>query len=79
MDPRQLILANLERARPFINMPDNIYQKLLKPERALDGRILFLLMTALTPPFFTTVASTILGAVRPRAASGITPMSTKMK
>ncbi|KKR70179.1 MAG: hypothetical protein UU14_C0055G0001, partial [Candidatus Roizmanbacteria bacterium GW2011_GWB1_40_7] len=39
MDPRQLILANLERARPFINMPDNIYQKLLKPERALDGRI----------------------------------------
>lgn len=39
MDPRQLILANLERARPYINMPDNIYQKLLKPERALDGRI----------------------------------------
>lgn len=39
MDPRQLILANLERARPYINMADNIYQKLLKPERALDGRI----------------------------------------
>ena len=39
MDPRQLILANLERARPYMNMPDNIYQKLLKPERALDGRI----------------------------------------
>ncbi|MBI2446728.1 MAG: Glu/Leu/Phe/Val dehydrogenase [Parcubacteria group bacterium] len=39
MDPRQLILANLERARPFMDMPDNIYQKLLKPERALDGRI----------------------------------------
>lgn len=39
MDPRQLILANLERARPYIDMPDNIYQKLLKPERALDGRI----------------------------------------
>ncbi|MDO8676234.1 MAG: Glu/Leu/Phe/Val dehydrogenase [Candidatus Azambacteria bacterium] len=39
MDPRQLILANFERARPYINMPDNIYQKLLKPERALDGRI----------------------------------------
>lgn len=39
MDPRQLILANLERARPYIDMPDNIYQKLLKPERALEGRI----------------------------------------
>lgn len=39
MDPRQLILANLERARPYIDMPENIYQKLLKPERALEGRI----------------------------------------
>ena len=39
MDPRQLILANIERARPYIDMPDNIYLKLLKPERALDGRI----------------------------------------
>lgn len=39
MDPRQLILANLKRAQPFINMPDRLYQKLLEPERLLKGRI----------------------------------------
>lgn len=39
MDPRQLILANLERARPFIDMPERIYMKLLEPERLLKGRI----------------------------------------
>ncbi|MDO8743266.1 MAG: Glu/Leu/Phe/Val dehydrogenase [Candidatus Azambacteria bacterium] len=39
MDPRQLILANLERARPYIDMPDRTYLKLLEPERLLKGRI----------------------------------------
>ncbi|OGD24668.1 hypothetical protein A2819_02930 [Candidatus Azambacteria bacterium RIFCSPHIGHO2_01_FULL_40_24] len=39
MDPRQLILANLERARPHIDMPDKTYLKLLEPERLLKGRI----------------------------------------
>jgi len=39
MDPRQLILANLERARPYINMPERTYLKLLEPERLLKGRI----------------------------------------
>ena len=39
MDPRQLILANLERARPYISMPDKTYLKLLEPERLLKGRI----------------------------------------
>ncbi len=39
MDPRQLILANLERARPYLDMPDRTYLKLLEPERLLKGRI----------------------------------------
>lgn len=39
MDPRQLILANLERARPYINIPERTYLKLLEPERLLKGRI----------------------------------------
>lgn len=39
MDPRQLILANLERARPYMDMPDKTYLKLLEPERLLKGRI----------------------------------------
>lgn len=39
MDPRQLILKNLEKARPYIDMPERIYLKLLEPERLLKGRI----------------------------------------
>jgi len=39
VDPRQLILANLERARPYMDMPDKTYLKLLEPERLLKGRI----------------------------------------
>ena len=39
MDPRQLILANLERARPYMDMPEKTYLKLLEPERLLKGRI----------------------------------------
>ncbi len=39
MDPRQLILANLERARPYIDMSERTYLKLLEPERLLKGRI----------------------------------------
>lgn len=39
MDPRRLILANLERALPYINMSDKTYLKLLEPERLLKGRI----------------------------------------
>ena len=39
MDPRQLILDNLERARPYMDMPDKTYLKLLEPERLLKGRI----------------------------------------
>jgi len=39
IDPFEIAQRQLERVRPFVNMPDRIYLKLLRPERSLHVRI----------------------------------------
>lgn len=39
MDPRQLILANINKARKYFDMPDWVYEKHCAPEKVIDGRI----------------------------------------